>query len=74
MNEGKKQMVNKEHPKYQEYIEKCNALASEMEKELEKIHYTGGLDGPTNDIYKAYSQKLKALQREYAYLFTEEAE
>lgn len=64
-------MINKSHAKYQEYISKCEELADLQEKELSSVKMTYGFDGPTTAIYKKYAKKLKELQKEYSFLFTE---
>lgn len=65
-------MINKKHPKYKEYIEKCKDLAERQEAEADSIPYLGGQDGPLVDVYRKYSKKLKKLQKDYAFLFVED--
>lgn len=65
-------MINKNHARYPEYIEKCKIIAEQQEKELDAVeidHYQ--FDGPTTAIYKKYAKKLKELQKEYSFLFEE---
>lgn len=64
--------IDKEHPKYQEYIKKCMDLAERQRAEADMVPYSGGQDGPLGDVFRKYLNELKALQKEYAYLFTEE--
>jgi septation ring formation regulator EzrA len=64
-------MINKNHAKYSEYIEKCKIIAEQQEKELDAVEKTRGFDGPETAIYKKYAKKLKELQKEYSFLFEE---
>ena len=64
--------INKNHPDYPEYIEKCKALRDEMSVEVDAVPCKprcGFDDSPTIDIHRKYSKKLKELQAEYSYLF-----
>lgn len=77
--------VNKEHPDYSIYIEKCQALhkkyqslieAEEARRMAECPNWKNGYDAletaEKKKLYTAYNAELKKLQQEYAYLFTEE--
>ena len=64
--------ANKSHPKYSEYIEKCKEIAQRQDDELSQIEPTHGFDGPTTAVYKKYSKELKALQKEYSFLFEDD--
>ena len=77
MNE--RQRINKQHPQYAEYIEKCEKLASEyfeIEDKL-KAQYPNwrGLDHPADGeimpYWKKFHEDLKRLQAEYSFLFVE---
>lgn len=69
--------VNKAHPDYQEYIQKCKELQTaemaEEDKILSRYPDWNGQDHPESErlrqIYMKYSIKLKTLQAEYSYLF-----
>ncbi len=67
-------MINKNHPKYQEYWEKAMLIADEGEKEVEEERKTTPLqkDGPETAIRKRTWAKIKALQIEYSFLFVED--
>ena len=70
--------INKEHPDYSEYIEKCKAMNKTYidEEDALRAQYPDwrGKDHPATDklldITKRHNAALKALQREYAHLFT----
>jgi hypothetical protein len=64
-------MINENHPKYPEFVKKIEALCDEEDKELEEARakFSGGRDGPSTAIRKKYWQKIKALQKEYAFLY-----
>ena len=69
--------VNKNHPDYDEYIEKCKDITKKMEKEKNKVISENPIprkafDGPESIVHKKYALELKKLQKEYHYLFTEE--
>lgn len=64
--------VNKEHPKYKEYIKKCEDLAERQRKETAAIPPSGGQDGPLEGVYRKYLKELETLKREYSYLFMED--
>jgi len=64
--------VNKSHPKYKEYIEKCEEIAQRQKDELLQIEPTHGFDGPTTAVYKKHFKELKALQKEYSFLFEDD--
>ena len=65
-------MVNKNHEKYSEYIEKCKLIAEEQKSELDAVKIECHcFDGPETAIYKKYAKKLKELQKEYSFLFEE---
>lgn len=66
-------MINKNHEKYSEYIEKCKIIAEQQEKDLDTVEINRHqFDGPTTAIYKKYAKKFKDLQKEYSFLFTED--
>lgn len=75
MNE--RRSINKQHPQYAEYIEKCEKLASEYFKIEDKLkaQYPDwrGLDHPADGEIAPYRQKfhadLRKLQVEYLFLF-----
>lgn len=75
MSEEKR--INKQHPKFSEYLSKCEALASEYSKKVdaEESKYPNwrGLDHPATRevlaITKEFNKKLRALQTEYDFLF-----
>ncbi len=77
MNE--RQRINKQHPQYAEYIEKCEKLASEYFKIEDKLkaQYPNwrGLDHPADGeimpYWKKFHEDLKRLQAEYSFLFVE---
>ena len=72
--------VNKDHPDYPVYSRKhkdlWDAYLKLEEEELEKYPEYHGLDHPAcvtfRPFYRKFSEDIKALQKEYAYLFTEE--
>lgn len=72
--------VNKLHPDYPEYIEKCRAMSEKFfaEEDAEKAKYPDwkGRDHPAGEklmeISKKHNAALRELQKEYAYLFAEE--
>ena len=75
MNERRK--IDKEHPKYGEYMAKCEKLASQfdqIEDEL-KAKYPNwrGQDHPADveimSYWKKFHEDLKGLQAEYSFLF-----
>lgn len=72
--------VNKNHPDYPMYSAKHKALWDVYFKldEAERAKYPDwkGKDHPANTVlrpaFRKLSEDIKALQKEYAYLFTEE--
>lgn len=62
-------MINKKHPKYAEYEEKCYKLRNEYYDKSKSVPLQRGLDGPNNIIDKEFAKKLKAIQDEYSFLF-----
>ena len=64
-------VIDKNHPKYQEYIKKCRDLAERQRAEADSVPYSGGQDGPLEDVYRKYLNELRALQKEYEVLFIE---
>ena len=72
--------INKEHPQYAEYIQKCESLFDAYEevfrKERAKYPEWRGQDHPSGTVIRPLArernQKLKALQREYHFLFTDD--
>ena len=68
-------IIDKKHPDYPKYIEKCKALAKRTDEEIAKIESKPLChDGPSTAIYKKEARELKKLQEEYAYLFVEKSE
>ena len=66
-------MINKNHEKYSEYIEKCKIIAEQQEKELDSVEINRHqFDGPTTAIFKKYAKMLKSIQKEYSFLFKED--
>lgn len=73
--------VNREHPDYPVYISKCKALFAayqrQIEEEMEKYPEQHGRDHPayivTRQLDREKNVELRKLQKEYSYLFTEEA-
>lgn len=65
--------INKEHPDYPKYIEKCKALAKRIDAELSEIEPmpSGRNERSVILIRKKEAQELKKLQEEYSHLFTE---
>lgn len=83
MSEGKS--VNKHHPDFSEYVEKCCALRDHYyslidaeEQRLKQarpnwMHCKDGLESrEKRQLYRQMHAGLKALQKEYDYLFTED--
>lgn len=77
--------VNKKHPDYLIYIEKCRALQKKYQPLIEAEEARRMEECPNwrncydaletvekKKLYTAYSAELRELQQEYAYLFTEE--
>lgn len=72
--------VNKEHPDYSVYIEKCKKLWEFYGKKIadEEAKYTAylGKDSPasavTRELDRKRNEELRSLQKEYAHLFMEE--
>lgn len=81
MSDTKKMILNKSHPDCAKYTEKFNALWDAYieleEKEEAKYPAWSGKDHPANTVLRPARRKLsediKALQKEYSYLFTEES-
>lgn len=75
MSAEKKVHINRNHPDYPEYIEKCKALGDKWfameEEERAKYPDWKGKDHPadTKEIYRQLNAGLKQLQAEYAHLF-----
>lgn len=82
---GGRRSANKQHLDYPEYIRKCHALgdrywslieAEEERLKAERPDWMNGKDGlesaQKRQLYRQMSAELKALQQEYAYLFTED--
>ena len=80
MSEEKR--INKQHPKFAEYLSKCESLAHEYAEKVDaaESQYPNwrGLDHPASheisEITKEFNKKLKALQTEYNFLFVRENE
>ena len=66
--------INKNHPKYEEYISKCRKISEAEDAEIEecRAHSPLQLDGPEGAIHRKYIKRIKALQEEYSFLFEEE--
>jgi len=69
--------INKKHPKYADYIEKCKKLAENEDAEIERLKKEKGklpyyFDDPSVSLHKKYAKKLKELQKEYYFLFEED--
>lgn len=72
--------VNREHPDYSVYIEKCKKLWELYGKKIadEEAKYAEylGKDSPasvvTKELDRKRNEELRLLQKEYSYLFTEE--
>ena len=72
--------MDRDHPDYPVYISKCKALFASYQKrideEMEKYPDQHGLDHPayvvTRQLDREKNAELRKLQKEYAYLFTEE--
>ena len=85
MTVGERKRVNENHPDFQKYWAKCVELRSEYKPRLEAIDEIGrkkypnwkGFDCPWGDerrkVEKEFNSKLKELQKQYEYLFTEDA-
>lgn len=71
-------MINKNHPKYEEYCEKFKKVYLEMVQKENEAHVSGeeGLDnsgmGEMVAIGRKYSKKLKEIQKEYSFLFSDD--
>ncbi len=64
--------VNKDHPQYAEYLDKCRRMTAMHVKQTDNLWKgTQGQDGNTELIQaeREYSRKLKELQKEYSILF-----
>ena len=74
-----KKNVNKSHPRYEEYISKCRDLFHIYEEKIEAEHakYPNwrGLDHPSDIevrlLERECNSKLRDLQREYDFLFSD---
>jgi len=66
--------LNKNHPDYQEYYNKCKALAEEYSEKILAIDFKPMLmdDVREYNLRKEFLVALKALKQEYYYLYTEE--
>ena len=62
--------VNKSHPRYVEYIQKCQELIERGKRE-EQALVGNREEAPLVELHKRYAKKLSELQKEYAYLFEE---
>ena len=62
-------MINKNHPKYAEYEEKCSKLRDEYYDKSKSVPLQHGLDGPNSLIDSEFAKKLRAVQEEYSFLF-----
>ena len=69
--------INENHPKYEEYMNKVCSLEKEAEKEIFAVPPPPPLvldEGTLNNVFRKHVDRLKALKKEYAYLFTEETD
>ena len=64
--------IKKNHPLYAEYIKKCEALREEHEKQAKRAQGAHCFDGAFNKLFQEQRKELKALQKEYSFLFEEE--
>lgn len=69
--------LNKQHPDCKEYTRKWDELWAQMDEELSKatrpqLPMRDG--GDMARIHKKYAKQLKALQVEYAHLFSDDIE
>ena len=62
-------MVNKNHPKYAEYEEKCSKLRAEYYDKSKSVPLQRGLDGANSMIDREFAKKLRTIQEEYSFLF-----
>lgn len=62
-------MINKNHPKYAEYKEKCSKLRAEYYDRSKSVPLQRGLDGPNSLIDREFAKKLRAIQEKYLFLF-----
>lgn len=65
-------MINLNHEKFQEYKDKFDKIMRDLSGELDQVPLTYGFDGGTTAVHKKYAKKIKQLQKEYSFLFTEE--
>ena len=70
---GLKEMVNKNHPDYEKYIEECYIERDKLKEELSKINQPKIMckDGYGVAIHKKFAKKIKKIQQKYSYLFTD---
>ena len=78
---AERKRVNKQHPDYDGYISRCEALWSAYRPKFDTVEKSGqeaypdwrGKDSPwageERDLTRKMHAALKELQREYAYLF-----
>lgn len=64
-------MINKEHPKYSEALQKVKDIAEEEKKEMLEAYENPRfrIDNMERKIREKYKQKIKDLQKEYSFLF-----
>ena len=80
MSEGKQKHLNKSHPDCSEYTRRFHELwegYSKLQKDEEsKYPDWRGKDHPADEVlrpaFRKLSEDIKALQKEYSYLFIEE--
>ena len=61
-------VINKNHPKYAEYITKCNKIADDGEKEIEEARKNNPDfgEGVEMKIRKRYLAEIKVIKQEYS--------
>ncbi len=84
MSMSARKSINKNHPDFEEYMEKCRDIQKRYIAEDEAVEKAGrakypdwsGKDSPwgmeTRRVQRKYNAELKALQEEYSHLFTED--
>ncbi len=79
-----KRRIDRDHPDYREYIEKCHDIQKRMIAETDRVDADGwgkypdwqGRDTPWDDelrsCYQKYEAELRELKKRYAHLFSED--
>ena len=64
-------MINQDHPKYPEMMQKFHEIAEEEKKEMLETYQNPNFhaDKMERKIRDKYKQKIKDLQKEYSFLF-----